>query len=473
MRLRSAPIGEAIAPLAAGAAVLFFSFNAGGFFAGVTALAATGLLALVALRAIVADRPFAGLSTAYVGGIVVLGLLALWTLASTRWSGAPARGLIEYDRVLLYLAGFVLLGAQGRTALRMRWMVRAIALASFAVCLCALITRLLPRYWELAPAVANERLNYPLTYWNSLGLLAAIGIVLCFALTSDDREAPIGRVLAAAALPVLGVTLLMTFSRGSIAAGAVGLVALILVGRPRALLSGLLVAIPAVYAVAAGYSADLLASDRPTTAAAAVQGHDVAVTVVLCAAVAACARAALLSLDARIVRTRWFAPRRRTVVLAGIGLCVCLAMALGAAGGPAYLERQYDGFVRGDQVRNSDLRSRLGERGSNGRIELWQVALSEFGARPIRGTGAGTFAIRWDRRSTGLQAEDAHSLYAEVLGELGLIGPSSSWRPSARYCSVFSRAPAGRTVCSARRCSAPASHGLRRRVSTGCGRCPR
>jgi len=410
-------------PLAAGSILVVFSFNAGGFFAGIAALVATGLLFVIALTTALARRPFAGLSRGFVAGLVLLALFALWTFISITWSDTQARTLIEHDRVLVYLAGFVLLGAQGRTSNRMRWMVRAIALAASAVCVCGLLTRLFPDYWQLAPEVANERLNYPLTYWNSLGLLAAVGIVLCLALTSDGREAPTGRVLAAAALPALAVTLLLTFSRGALAAGAVGLIALILLGRPRALLSGLIVAIPTVFAVVAAYGADLLASDRPTTAAAAAQGHELALTVALCTVLAVCARLVLLlQVDARLLSRRRIVVPRRPAIAAAAGICVCLVLVFVATSGSAYLGRQYDSFVKGDAVNSADARSRLGKRGNNGRIELWRVALDELGERPLHGTGAGTFALRWDRRGTGFQAEDAHSLYVEVLGELGLIG---------------------------------------------------
>ena len=81
--------------------------------------------------------------------------------------------------------------------------------------------------------VADDRLSYPLTYWNALGLLAAVGTILCFHLTCSRAEPPAVRVLGAAAVPLLVTTLFFTFSRGAIAAGIVGLVAYVVIGRPR------------------------------------------------------------------------------------------------------------------------------------------------------------------------------------------------------------------------------------------------
>ena len=91
---------------------------------------------------------------------------------------------------------------------------------------------------------------------------------------------------------------------------------------------------------------------------------------------------------------------------------------------PVNLPDQYDTFVNGDRVDTADLRSRLGTSGDNGRIEHWRAALVGFKDQPLSGTGAGTFALQWDLvgRSDKLQLQDAHSLYIEVLGELGLIG---------------------------------------------------
>jgi hypothetical protein len=103
-----------------------------------------------------------------------------------------------------------------------------------------------------------------------------------------------------------------------------------------------------------------------------------------------------------------------------VGLLVALAV-----GVPGTVHRQYDRFVAGDRVRGAegDVRSRLTNPGNNGRIDQWRVALDAFSAAPVRGQGAGTYALEWDRRRTEIyQVEDAHSLYVEALGELGLVG---------------------------------------------------
>jgi O-antigen ligase len=427
MRRRVCATGAALLVLSPGALVAGFGFHAGGFFAGTVAAGAILLGLALVLRITLAERPFAGLSVPFVVAAAALALLAVWTLISSGWSHAPARALVEYDRVLLYLLAFVLVGALGRTPVRLRWAIRSVALAAFAVCVCGFVTRALPDVWSVAPSVHNERLGYPVTYWNALGLLAAIGVVLCCALTSDARESRAGRVLAAAALPLLGATLLLTFSRGAVAAVIAGVVVVVVVGRPAALLSGAIAAAPAVFvAVRGAYDAELLATVDPTTAAATAQGHDLALLVALCALGAGAARAVLLLLDARVARVRVPARLRRRELRWAAALApavVVLAAAL-ALGVPGEISSRYDGFVNEREVSDSgSVRSRLLAPGNNGRIDHWEVALDAYRENRLHGDGAGTYALRWDRdRTTTFQAEDGHSLYLEVLGELGLVG---------------------------------------------------
>lgn len=427
MSRRISATGAALLVLVPGVLVGAFAFQAGGFFPGTVAAGAILLGLALVLRITLAGRPFANLSVPFVAAAAALGLFAVWTLISSGWSDAPARALVEYDRVLLYLLAFLLVGALGRTPERLRWTIRAIALAAVVVCACGFVTRAMPDVWSVPVSVNNERLGYPLTYWNALGLLSAIGFVLCFALTCDARESRIGRVLAAAALPLLGATLLLTFSRGAVVAVIAGVVAVIVVGRPAAILSGLAVAVPSVLVALNGaYDADLLAQVDYSTPAAIAQGHDLAQLVAVCVLAAAAARALLLLLDAGLARApvperlqrrelRWAANSAPAVVV------LVVAIAFGV---PGEIAARYDGFFseRAADTTN-DVRDRLIAVGNNGRLDHWQAALNGYREDRLRGDGAGTYALRWDRdRTTTFQAEDGHSLYVEVLGELGLVG---------------------------------------------------
>src|SRR3954447_19485021 len=185
------------------ALTVYFSFNAGGFFAGASGTAAAILALALAVRILVADHPFEGIGRTAALVAATLGVYSLWTLLSTSWSDAPGRAIVEFDRALLYTLAFVLTASLARRPGRLAWAVRLLALAIAGVCVCALVTRVAPDLWPVAENVANGRLSYPVSYWNGLGLLAAVGAVLALHVTSDSAEPAWARVAAAAALPLV------------------------------------------------------------------------------------------------------------------------------------------------------------------------------------------------------------------------------------------------------------------------------
>ncbi len=414
-----------LAALLPGAFTVYFAFHEGGYFAGTPAAAAIVLLIVLAARVMTAANPAAGFGRALTVATVALALFALWTLLSGVWSHAPFRALVESDRALLYVLALVLFGTLGRGPELLRWMLRAVALAIVAVCLASLISRVLPGVWPLDYASITTRLSYPVTYWNGLGLLASLGIILCFGLTSDVRESRAVRVLGAAAIPALASTMLLTLSRGGILAAVLGLVVFIVVGHPRALVCALLASAPATaIALVCTYRADLLVSDDPLSRAARDQGTNVALMVGLCVLGAAVIRALLLRVDGEMLR-RPVAPRaRRTMLIAGGGLLVATLVAGAVA---VDLPRQYDRFLdRGHPVVKqlpSDPRARLSDPSNDGRLAHYRVALDQFARTPLQGSGAGTFELTWARHRPDVGfVRDGHSLYLEVLGELGLVG---------------------------------------------------
>ena len=410
-----------------GALVAWLSFDAGGYFARDTALAAIVVSIVLGARVALAPRPFAGFTVA--GAVAVVGtvLLAAWALLSAGWSDSEGRALFEANRIVFYVLVLLLFASIPRRDGTTRWLVRGLALGTLVVAASGFVTRTLPDVWSVAPDVATDRLSYPLTYWNALGAITATGLLLCFALTSDLREHLAVRIAAAGALPVFGATLLLTFSRASIALAIVGLVLVAAAARTRGVVSALCVLPAAAVAVAAAYSADLLASDQPTTAAAADQGHQVAVLVVLSVLAAMAMRWTMhLHLDSRKRRVRPVrsGPSGRQWVAVGVVAAACVAAVGLAAGGAAALDRQYDRFVQGGVIEEGDdLRDRLVAPGNNGRVAQWRAATAGFEDDRLKGQGAGTYRLIWEReRRDEYQVEDAHSLYLEMLAELGLVG---------------------------------------------------
>ncbi len=92
------------------------------------------------------------------------------------------------------------------------------------IALAGLLTRLAPGTFPISAGFLPERIAFPLTYWNAMGIACALCVLFAVHLSASGREPRLVRVLAAAALPMAGVTLYLTFSRGAIWVLPVGLV---------------------------------------------------------------------------------------------------------------------------------------------------------------------------------------------------------------------------------------------------------
>ena len=414
-----------LAPVGVVALVVWLGFNAGGFFPGTVGYAAIGVGLVLLVWLTTADRPFAAASGPLALAAGALTIFAVWTLMSAGWSDATSRALIEFDRSLLYL--FILVAAGLMTGRlggpgRLLW---GLAIAAVVICGAGLITRVLPDVWPIRATLQADRLSYPITYWNTLGLLGAMGWVTCLHLTSSLREPRVVRILAAAALPVLASTVFFTFSRGAILVLPIGAVAYLLLARPRGALAGLLAGVPATaIAVVVCFDADALAADDPTTALAVHQGKTVAVVIVACIALAAVLRVALARVDRWCEGLDVRMPSRAQLVAIAMAVVAIVVVAGVAVGAQDTVSEQYKKFTQSGEVDPAGgSRERLGQVGNNGRLDHWRVALKGAEQSLLHGTGAGTYSNLWAKdRPQPFDVQDAHSLYVEVLGELGIVG---------------------------------------------------
>jgi hypothetical protein len=406
-----------------GACVAFLGFHAGGFYPESWSVVAFACAVGLALRVASVERPFAGLNawSAVVAG--ALALLGAWTLLSATWSGAAGRATVEFGRLLMYLLVFVVCATMAQRETRLAWGIRGVVAAIAAICVVALITRLRPDVLS-EPALGGGRLDFPITYWNGLGVLAGVGAVLAFHLSASEHEPWPVRILAAPLVPIAACTLYFTLSRGGIAAAGIGAVAYLLLGFSRAAPGALIAIVPAgVVAVRKAYDAEALVSSD--WAAATSQADGVVHTLVLACLVTLGLRAVLVGLDLALRRVPGPSRLPRGVRWGTVAGCaavvVVVALALGA---PGYVHRQADMFLSSSPgPAPSDVRQRLTQFNNNGRVGHWRIALDAFRANPLHGNGAGTFQILWNQhRRAPSQVLDAHSLYIEVLGEMGLVG---------------------------------------------------
>jgi O-antigen ligase len=412
-----------VALLVPGLLTVYLAFATGGLYPE-DHVAVLAVLALVLLgHVLLSPAPFAGLGPLCIAVAGALVALSVWALASGGWSDAPGRALLEAQRTGLYALAFLLFASLPRRRGGVATMVRGIAFAILVVCGAAVATRLYPDVFDVSGTMAQARLSFPITYWNGLGILAAVGAVLCLHLACHEREPIAMRMLGAAGVPLAAVALFFTFSRGATAAVAIGALAYLVLGRPRGLLTGVPAVLPATYlAVRTAYDADLLATRENATAAAAAQGHEVAAVLIGACLGAALLRLVLTPLDrglreAKLPRVRPSNAAALAVVVLGV-----LFAGLLAFDAPGRLERSYDTFLSADRSA-TDARTRLNDTRLGTRRDHWDVALDEFARHRLAGAGAGTYETVWlQHRPTTAETSEAHSLYFETMAELGVVG---------------------------------------------------
>jgi hypothetical protein len=358
--------------------------------------------------------------------IVVGGLLlafAIWTGASASWSESTERAFNEFDRVLLYLAAFllpVLAAPRGRTA--RRW-IRGLAIGIAAVCVLALGSRLLPQLYPASATAelprtfgfSEDRLTYPLDYWNGLATFAALGVPLLLFLATSRGGTWLFRGLALAPVPILAGVVYLTSSRGGTVTAVVAALAYFALMSPRLpILGALLLAGAGSVAVVAVLHARpelvehqaLSGNARGTSAAALIA--------LICLGIGG-----LYAVAVRLLPAPPRVPRAVSWIFVA---AVLAALVVGVAAGKP--RERFDNFTRAPDVMQArPTGTHLFSGSGSGRWQLWQSAIDEFRENPGHGGGAGSFEAWWAKNGTvEFFVRDAHSLYAEVLGELGIVG---------------------------------------------------
>jgi O-antigen ligase/polysaccharide polymerase Wzy-like membrane protein len=369
--------------------------------------AGVGVWALAGAAALTAPRP---LPRGTAGRVALAGLAALaaLTLLSVAWAPLRAPAYADAQRVVLYLgalaAAAALLGPRGAG----RAVEPALALSAVGICVWGLSERLLPGVFTLHRSLtAGSRLAQPLGYWNAMGAVAAIGLVLCAALAGDATRARRLRIAAAAAAPVLGAAIALTFSRGALLVGAVGL-AVLLATRPERIQLRM-AATAAAAALAAGVVAAALPGVTKLSGA-----HRAAEGLVLLAAIGVAGAAA-----ARVAGGEGRRRAGRLEVRHGRALTLAALVAVLGAGAVLVAS---DGGPRTGDPRFGATARRLGSVKST-RYAYWRVAVQTWAHHPVAGEGSSAFAVEWlRRREVAEGARDAHSLPLETAAELGLLG---------------------------------------------------
>jgi hypothetical protein len=411
-RMRRAALAVAAGLLLAGPTVL--AFFSGGFFTEPRLIAAIVAWLLVLALALTGPPP---LPRGAPGWLAVLGLTALvaWTALSITW--APLRGPATEDvqRLLLYLGALLVAISVTRTALAMRLLEPALAAGIAIVIGYGLSGRLLPGLIHLAHSThAGGRLEQPITYWNAEGALSAVGYVLCARLAGDLSRQRWMRCAAAAASAPLGAGIYLSYSRGAIAAAAVGLLVLVAAAPTRAQLRA------AVLVLAAGVVTAAVSAAFPGVASLdgglGARERDGAIMLVLLFLLAGAGALAMAWMSSREREDagqapEWATLRRPAAVAAGVVGLVIAGLIVGGLRERVSATQ----FARANPSRLTSV--------SSNRYEYWRVGARAFFHHPLDGLGSSGFRVYWLReRPIRESVRNVHSLELETAAELGIVG---------------------------------------------------
>ena len=351
---------------------------------------------------------------------IAFAAFALFAGLSALWAPSAERAFVEFDRIALHLALFAIAVLATRPGDARRW-ADGLALGIAIVGALALAQRLLPELLpetdipRLLPA-AGTRLSYPLGYWNGLGIFLALGLPLLLRTAVAARHAA-ARGLALVPVPVIGAAMYLTSSRGGVAAAVVALAVFLLCG-PRRFAALLAVAVGvagAAMSIAVVDAHPALVDGTPGSDAAVDEGPGVMASVLAISAFCGAAYAGLTAIVPVALRL----PRPAAAAAAAVAL-VAAVVALAAADP---VER-FETFKEPPAAAEfGGVRGHLFSGAGSGRWQFWDAAVEQWRDHPVTGDGAGSFEAWWAQHgSIDWFVRNAHSLWLETLGELGLVG---------------------------------------------------
>ena len=358
--------------------------------------------------------------------LLAFGLLAAFTAFSIMWSLAPADSWIEANRTFAYLA--VLAGGIALARLvPERW--SAVLVGVGAGCLIvsawALTTKVFPA--ALAGDETYARLREPFAYWNSVGLMAAVGMLPMLWLAARRAGHAAVNALAWPAMGLLLVCLMLSYSRGALVALAAGL-ALWFVLVPLRLRAAVALAAAVLGAapfVAWAFAQDGLTTDKAPMAARVDAGHEFGALLLLMAAVLLVAGLVVNFSTAQrppTPRQRRLAGRGALAVLALVPLLGLIALAAAPGGVDGQVSKAWNQLTDPEAQTPANTPDRLTAT-SSVRARYWAEAFDIHALEPLIGTGAGAYAtVRTRFRDDTLAVRHAHGYVVQTLADLGWAG---------------------------------------------------
>jgi O-Antigen ligase len=348
------------------------------------------------------------------------------TALSVVWSVQPDASWQDAGRVFAFSAEFALAVTLARSAPRAwRWVLGGVLLAATAVCGWALLTKVFPNHLDATDPYA--RLRAPYDYWNAIGLTAAMGAVGCMWLGSRRSGHALLSALAYPAMGLMLVTLLLAYSRGALAALAIGLVFWFAVTplRLRGAATLLVGGAGAAAVVAFAFSRHALSSDNVALAERMHAGHQLGVLLVAMLVALALAGVAICFQRERTPLTREARRRLGALVLAVLALTLVAgvgALAASHRGLTGSVSHAFHSLTDPHAPVPPNTPGRLTAIASV-RARYWNEALKVFKAHPALGSGAEGYATaRLRYRTETLDVRHAHGFVVQTLADLGVVG---------------------------------------------------
>lgn len=346
---------------------------------------------------------------------------ALFTACSLIWAADRETAFQEFDRATLYL-GVYMVVCMVASRRGLGAMLDGAWLGGSAIAVVAAASRLFPTLFPgrglstYLPS-ATRRLSFPLGYWNGLAIFVAMLLPLCIHGAISWRSRTL-RAAAVAMFPVVGLDIYLASSRGGAIVALAGFVTMLVCSagaRWRVLGVTCLGSLGASTTIAYAGSKSAFTNAVGTVASLSSTGHRVCIVLL----VAALATASIFSLlDHRTPRpSNWFGQS-----LVGLAcMTIVFLLVLGHLGRRLHAFEAPPAATIGNG--NDFVQAHLLSGNGSGRWQFWEAAVNQWQAHLIQGGGAGSYQQWWlAHGSISYFVRDAHSLYLQVLGELGLVG---------------------------------------------------
>jgi hypothetical protein len=364
---------------------------------------------------------------AYGGWAVALLLVfAALTALSVVWSVQPDDSFKDAGRMLAYCGVFAAAVALAR-AVPAHWpaLLGGVVLAASVVCVYALLTKVFPASFDAGDVYA--RLRAPYSYWNAIGLTAAMGAIGCMWLGARRSGHALLSALAYPAMGLMLLTLMLAYSRGALVALVLGLGLWFCIVPQRLRGAAILIsgAVGAGGVIAWDFSRHALNSDNVALAQRTSAGHQLGVLIV-----------AMLVLLSMIGLAFGFWTGRNAPSIVGrrrVGtmlLSLLAVVVLACAGALAASHRGFTGTISHTLHSLTDPHAPVPSNGpgrltavGSVRARYWNEALKVYQAHPALGAGAEGYATaRLRYRTETLDVRHAHGYIVQTLADLGLVG---------------------------------------------------